>query len=64
MIATHADDALRLLSDADLRERDALGGFEYSTNRSCSTPTSVLPGRAGMGLVERRQADCRPPADA
>ena len=48
ILATHADDALRLLSDADLRERSALGGFDYSTNQVVlHTDTSILPKRQG-----------------
>ena len=34
MIATHADQALRLLADADADERRLLGAFRYSRNRA------------------------------
>ena len=46
IMATHADDALRLLADADLREQTALSGFEYSTNQVLlHTDAAILPNR-------------------
>lgn len=34
VIATHADQALALLDDPDAREKDLLGAFQYTTNRT------------------------------
>ncbi len=44
VVATHPDQALRLLGDPTGSERSVLGAFEYSTNETLlHTDTSVLP---------------------
>ena len=66
VLATHADDALRSMRDADDRERRVLGAFEYSRNRVVlHTDEAVLPSnpraRASWNV---RTPDCRRSGDA
>ena len=66
IVATHADEALALLADADPHERRILGGFEYSTNAVVlHTDERLLPAnpraRASWNV---RTRDCRRPGGA
>jgi predicted NAD/FAD-binding protein len=63
VLACHADDALRLLDDADAEERAALGSFRYTRNRVVlHTDNSTLPRRApARASWNHAVADCRQP---
>jgi predicted NAD/FAD-binding protein len=48
VIATHPDQALRILADADERERDVLSRFAYTSNQTVlHTDPSLLPSARG-----------------
>lgn len=66
VVATHADEALRLLADADERERRVLGSFEYSSNRVVlHTDERLLPAEPrAQASWNVRTPDCRLPGDA
>ena len=61
VIATHADEALTLLSDPSEGEREALGAFRYSVNPTVlHSDPSYLPARpAARASWNVRMHDCR-----
>ena len=65
VVATHPDQALRLLADPTQAERDILGAFEYSPNDTLlHTDVSLLPrAPAAQASWNYRMADCHEGAD-
>ena len=66
VMATHADDALGVLHDADARERAALECFAYSSNQVVlHTDTRLLPRQpAAWASWNVDQGDCGQPGEA
>ncbi|WP_116245718.1 NAD(P)/FAD-dependent oxidoreductase [Nocardiopsis sp. FIRDI 009] len=65
VVATHADQALELLEEPTRAEREVLGAFRYSRNRTLlHTDTSVLPrDRGTWSSWNHRLASCDPDED-
>lgn len=65
IIATHADQALRLLADPDRDERELLGPWRYSSNRvMLHTDTALLPSRrAAHAAWNVTQRTCDEPGE-
>lgn len=68
VLATHADQSVAMLADADPLEREVLGAFRYSKNRAIlHTDEQLMPARRSVWsswnyLAEGQGADRRPPA--
>ena len=68
VLATHADQSIAMLADADLLEREVLGAFRYSKNRAVlHSDEQLMPARRSVWsswnyLAEGQGADRRPPA--
>ncbi|MEV5086607.1 NAD(P)/FAD-dependent oxidoreductase [Streptomyces griseoincarnatus] len=65
VVATHPDQALRLLADATPHEKEVLGAFHYSRNATLlHTDTTVLPRASGARASwNYLMPDCRTGAD-
>ncbi|MDH3033722.1 FAD-dependent oxidoreductase [Streptomyces sp. TRM75561] len=65
VVATHPDQALRLLADATPQEKEVLGAFHYSRNATLlHTDTTVLPRASGARASwNYLMPDCRTGAD-
>ncbi|USQ80660.1 NAD(P)/FAD-dependent oxidoreductase [Ornithinimicrobium faecis] len=60
VVATHADQALDLLADADPVEKEALAAYCYSVNHTLlHTDTSVLPAPRARASWNYRMSGCR-----
>ncbi|MBB5083598.1 NAD(P)/FAD-dependent oxidoreductase [Nonomuraea endophytica] len=60
VVATHPDQALRLLAEPTPAEREVLGAFTYSRNEAVlHTDTTVLPRAAGARASWNLRMDCR-----
>jgi predicted NAD/FAD-binding protein len=63
VVATHAPQALAMLADADDREREVLGAFRTTTNRTVlHTDDRLLPAPAARASWNYLVDDCRDPS--
>jgi predicted NAD/FAD-binding protein len=65
VIAAHADDALGMLTDPSVAEKELLGAWDYSTNDTwLHTDTDLLPrSRRAWASWNYRLEDCRTPSE-